>query len=884
MSEFTHSVWLRLKRLFTKKRHDQDLEDELAFHLAMSRGSRPFGNTTQIKEKLHDEWSFAWLESFLADVRYTFRTLRRSPAFTSVAVLSLALGIGANTAVFSLLDSLLLRSMPVRDPERLRVINWKGSENTPFRSHNGSMSGTRTAMVGSSFSLDSFREFLNSARTFKDIAGFSFAGVNLYARDQASSARAMIVSGSFFSTLGLDAALGRVLTDQDDQPGAVRAIVISDRVWERQFSRDPGAVGSLIAVNRMPYTIVGILKPEFMGISPGSYTDVYAPMAHVGDLTSGNRSRPDFWWVQLIGRLEEGATDEQARTTLDVLLARVITDFASKLNAKFDLPTSIVVPGRRGIGYWDEQTPVFMTRLMVLVGLVLLIACANLSNLLLSRANARSREIAIRASIGAGRGRLIRQFVTESLTLSLLGGLLGLAVAHWSKALLIVLLRQDETNLAASLDARVLTFTIGVSVLTGLIFGVIPAMRATRGGSLEPVLKQTAGVIGFGPRRQRVSQGLVAAQMALSLLLLVGAGLFVRTLMNLSHLDVGFRTDHMLLFNIDPVSNGYQKEAKEQLLQRVRAKVAEIPGVQAVTLTPYAPLSGSGSQDGMNIPGIQEEINVSTHLVGSGHLAITGTPLLAGRDIQESDSPQSQRVAIVNQDLAQKYFNGNALGKTIVWERKNLEIVGIAKNTRHLNLRRKIEPTLYAPFVQHIDQVFSMFYEVKTTAPPLSIVPAVRRVVSEIDPTLPITDLKTQEQQVDEALAYDRTFALVSSFFSGITLLLASIGVYGLLAYSVSRRTNEMGIRLALGAGRQQLLWLVLRESLTLVAIGIVIGVPGALAAATLVKKTLYGVQANDFVTLIISVLTLSLVAALATWIPARRASRVDPLTALRYE
>jgi len=892
-----HRLWMKLRTLWKRRQLERDLEDELAFHLAMREerkgegARRAFGNVQLVKQDLRDQWTFRAIETFWRDLRYAARMLQRSPGFTLVAILSLAIGIGGNTAIFSVVDAILLKSLPVRDPGELRVVLSAGRP--PVESFDGY--GTKKGW--SSFPYPVYEQFVREVPQFSDLVGFAGTDVTVFAGAQSHYAAAELVTGNFFSGLGVMALGGRALTPEDGRSGAAPVLMISYRYWERHFGLDPEAVGRTIFMNGQPVTIVGILPKAFLGVHPGSAPDLYLPMASVG--ATGSRwyrlNDSNTAWVQIIGRIRPGTSDQQAMTALEAAMQRAAVAAEKKVGKKIEPWRPVLQSGAGGIQLLrDEATPALLV-LSSVVGLVLLIACANLANLLLARSMARRREIAVRLSIGAGRRRLIRQLLTESLLLAGLGAGLALAVAA-QLAKFVVSVASEGDTIDAPLDWRALLFTGAAAVITALLFGMLPAIRATR-VDLTPALKEGSGsALGSDPRL-RVSRLLIAGQVAVSTLLLTAAGLFVRTLVNITTADPGFQTQRLLLFDVDGSRSGYEGEKIIGLYKKIRENVATIPGVRAATLSNRPLISGGRTSDSVSIPGYHaadgkepEEANL---ILASEHfLTAMEIPILQGRDLDVRDGMKAPRVAVVNRTFVRKYFAGqNALGRTFQFGdgkhpemEPTYQIVGVCRDAKYTTLQDETPPTVYLSYLQEPTRVFGTTFELRTAMPPMAIAGAVQRVVAAIDPNVPVAEMRTQEEQIQKTLGTERMFAGVVSSFGAIAALLAAIGLYGVMAYAVARRTNEIGIRLALGAGRADVQWMVLRESVWMVAAGLAAGIPAALALTRLVEQSLYGIKPNDPLSFVAAALLMLAVAAMAAWIPARRAACVDPMRALRCE
>ncbi|PYT20584.1 MAG: multidrug ABC transporter substrate-binding protein [Acidobacteria bacterium] len=903
MREILTNLRLRWRALSKRQELERDLEDELAFHLAMGEekkgeGSRrAFGNVELIKDDLRDQWTFRTVENLWRDLRYAARMLRNSPAFTLVAILSLAIGIGANTAIFSVVDAIVLKSLPVRDPEQLRVVLWTGG--LPFGGHSGYHTRNRAGIqVGSSFPYPLYQQLVSSVPQFSDLMGFASNQVTVLAGAASHYAEAQLVSGNFFSGLGVNALAGRTISPHDDRQGAQAVAVVSYRYWERHLGLEPEAVGHTIFVNGHPVTIVGVAQQAFLGIKPGGAPDLYLPIALTEQLGSRwyRMHDSDDAWVQMMGRLRPGTSDQQALASLDAIM-RPAAAAGSRERERTEGPwRPVFEDGVGGLPLLRDQATGPILILGSVVSLVLLIACANLANLLLARGASRRREIAVRLSIGAGRGRLIRQLLTESLLLAGVGAALGLAFVPPLLKVVANLVGSGETIvIAARLDWRTLMFTAAAAMVTALLFGLAPALRATR-VDLTPALKDGGGGAGGSGRRLHTSRFLVVGQVALSTLLLAGAGLFVRTLMNLSSIDPGFEAQRLLLFNVDGSRSGYHGEKLTGLYERIREKVAAIPGVQSVTLSDFALISGSMSNTDVAVPGYlsKDGRRPMTYemRVGSRFLATMGIPVLAGRDFTERDGMSAPRVGIVNETFARDYFaHGNPVGQSVYFgdpktprPEDRVQIIAVCKDAKYDHLQDKIPPTIYLSYLQTREFNGGMTFDVRTALPPMAIASAVERTVAAIERNVPVAEMRTQEEQIRMALGGERMFAGLVGSFGLIAALLAAIGLYGVMAYSVARRTNEIGIRMAMGAGRGHVQWMVLRESLWMVAAGLTLGIPAALALTRLVREALYGIQPNDPLSFVAAGVLMAVVAGVAGWIPARRAARVDPMRALRCE
>ena len=843
----------------------------------------------------------------LKDLRHAVRVLLHAKGWTIVVVLSLALGIGANTALFSVLNGLLLTEVPVRDPDSLVRLRYVGRNDMVTSSSDYGFSGRGPdgQNIRTTFSYPMYRQFAADNRTMSDlVAGAPFGRVNVVIDGQAELANAFISSGNYFQMLGVPARMGRTLVPDDDQPTAPPVAVISSRYWHTRFTTDPATIGKVVNVNSVPVTIVGILPPEFTGIQQPTAEppDISVPLSLQAQLSpaAGNEpprsQQPTYWWLQVVGRLKPGATVEQvqgnlegvfqstARAGLDSYMATLSEterNTTSNRNRR-EVPRLLVDSGRRGV--YDTNTTELRsaTILTVVVALVLLIVCANVANLLLSRATARQKEISVRLSLGATRMRLVRQLLTESLLLAALGGALGMLVGHWGKQLL-----PGSAAQAPLLDWRVLAFIVAITGLTGIIFGIAPALRATS-GNVNDALKQTGRSVVAS--RSILGKSLLVFQVAVSLVLIVGAGLFLRTLQNLRHVDVGFNPQNLLLFRVSPGLNRYDEKRTLALYNDMLARIAAVPGVRGAALTNPALLSGSVNSSSIFVRGRtygpDNPDSINRLVISPNFFEVMEIPILAGRTFTAQDHETGSKVVIINDAAAKKYFpNENPIGQRFghsVENASQLEIVGVLKDAKYNSVRDSAPPTMYVPFLQA--RAISATFVIRTAGVPTSATSAVREAARQIDPNLPLTDISTQLEQVERRFQNEKVFAQAYTMFGGLALLVASIGLFGLMSYSVARRTNEIGIRMALGAQRRDVLWLVMWESMLLVVIGIVLGVTAALGAGRLVTTLLFGLAPTDALTIAAAVGLMIVVSGIAGYLPARRASRVDPMVALHYE
>jgi predicted permease len=836
-------------------------------------------------------WGWEWLESFLQDAAYGIRAMLRSPALTIVALMSLALGIGANTAIFSLLNAVMLRSLPVRDPAQLVLLG------------NGSASGITDDFARTQlYSYPFYRRMRAENRVFSDTTAiFSMTnGVHGFVegRSESEPMNVQLVSGTYFDTLGVRALAGRSLNDGDDNSeGNHPVAVISYAWWKRSLARDPNVLSRTLKLGDTTFNIVGVAPPEFFGTKVGEAPDIWVPLSMVKEVPPHfGGYKEDFAESLLImGRLKPGISVDEATANVNLLFRQILISFAgAKLDQenqqKLDRTKVPLTPMATGLSSLRRRFSEPLQILMGVVALVLLIACANIANLLLARSTARTRELAVRQALGARRTRIIRQLLTESLVLALAGGVLGVALASIANRVLLRMVSggRDPIPLDVSIDVRLLLFTIAVTIATAVIFGTVPAFRATR-LQLTDALKagrSPQGISGKNP----LAKALVIAQVALSLVLMVGAGLFLRTLVNLNNVDAGFNKENVLRLDIDSSSAGYKGgEPREVALdQQIEERVNALPNVKAASFSAFTFHEGSWSSD-VALPGmkINEDLNVIHNVVGVRYFETMQIPLLAGRTFSPSDTSTSQRVAIISEHTAKTLFPlGNPIGRHYgVGDDKpenDVTVIGVVKDVKFDELAEVPVNLDYLPYTQR-PWGFGDF-EVRYTGDFTPVAAAVQQTIRSIDRNLPITHVTTLDEQVARSITNQRLVAQLSTFFGLLAVFLSCIGIYGVMSYVVTRRTNEIGIRMALGAGRSNMLWMVLREILTLVSIGVVIGVPSTLAGDRLVSKMLFGLKPTDPATLVSATVILLTVAAIAGYLPARRASRVDPMVALRYE
>jgi predicted permease len=822
------------------------------------------------------------------DVRCGFRQLLKAPGFTAVAVLTLALGIGVNTAIFSLLNAVWMRSLPVRDPHALRTVNWSG-DNVTYSHYTGTAGDARSRRGGpaisASFPYPVYRDFRERVPGCEAVfAFFELSGMTVVGAKGAATTDVLMVSGDFFDGYGARAALGRTLRPRDESSQADAVAVITYRCWEREYDLDPQAIGQMMSINGHPFTIVGVLPRSYCGPQIGDLARIYVPMSAQPVLSPAYRvDARDHWWANIMVRVNPKADEAQIQAAMEGLFLQNLS--VPGQGTRAENPHILLVDGSRGLLGIRRQMALGVTVLMAAVGLVLLITCANLAGLLLARGAARREELTIRAALGAGRGRLVRQLLTESLILSLAGAGLGLLMAVWIKAAVLGFLpgSLESFRLDTSMDLRVLLFTLSAAVGTSLLFGLLPALRATRVDLCSDLKSQRRlGVPGL-----RLGKVLVAAQAGLSVLLLVGAGLLARTLVNLYRVDLGFSTDRILVFGVNPSQGGYRDANSVRFYDQVQAGIADLPGVRRVALSSDSLLGGRRCANAFSIPGRlpQEGQNLQADIlnVSEAFFQTMEIPLLRGRAFERTDTPSGPRVVIVNEAFVRTYFpREDPVGQSIRMGERSFQIVGVCGNARYNRIQRAVEPTLY--FSHRQAAPGAMFFEVRTVGDPLALVPAVRQVVADLDRTIPLENVSTQLQLLKESITPERLFAHLCGALALLGVLLSCIGLYGLTAYHVNRRQNEIGVRMALGARPRDVAWPVVRSALLVVGIGAICGGAGALALVRLLRSQLYGVAPHDPITLAGSALFLLAVAALAAWLPARRAARIDPMVALRCE
>ncbi len=837
----------------------------------------------------------------LRDLRHAGRMLLRSKGWTAVVLLSLAVGIGVNTTLFSALNALLVKTLPVFEPERLVRLRWVGENQMRRRSSDYGYSAPNAAgqPARATFSFAVFEALRSANRTLTDLLACAPIGrVNVVVNGQAELADAFLSSGNYFDVLGVGAAIGRTIGPEDDRPAAPAVAMISHGYWERRFGKDPGVLGRQITVNQTPVTIVGVTESGYAGVQgmESSAPDIHFPLFLDERINQSTRLKEGTsWWLQILGRLKPGVTPEQVVGNLDGVFRGAAragwNSYFSELppeqqaldrnRNRTAVPSLDVSSASRGVYDPHPESARTLSILGVVATLVLLIVCANVANLLLSRAATRRREISLRLCVGATRGRLVRQLLTESVLLATIGGALAIAVTYWSRRLL------PFSGEAPPLDWRVFAFAAGISVLTGLVLGVMPALRATQ-VDLAGSMKENSRSVSRS--RTILGKSLLVAQVAISVVLLIGAGLFLRTLQNLRDVDVGFDTSNLLLVSVNPKVNQYDDQHTKRLFSELREAFEAVPGVRSVSLSANALLAGSTWTNSIFIqdgPSDEATDNTHTMTVSPEFFETIGIPILLGRKFTSHDSVGAPRVALINDAAAREYFpEGGPLGRRFGFtpeNRASVEIVGVIGDTKYSNIRSAAPPTVYFPYLQDED-TYGMTFELRTAVDPLSVVPAVREAARGVDPNLPLGEFSTQDEQVEWRFSRERTFAQAYTLFGALAVLLASIGLFGLMSYSVAQRTNEIGIRMALGARRRDVVRMVLGESLSLVLIGVAVGLAGAFAARPLVSNLLFDLAPTDPLVWALATLLMIVVATLASSLPARRASRVDPMVSLRHE
>ncbi len=901
----------RFRRMFSRSRMTDDLSEEMQQHLeeqiealiadGMSRedaihaARRAFGNATLIEQRSREVWMWPLLESIRADIKFSLRQLRKSPGFTAAVVLTLALGIGANTAIFSLVNAVLLRSLPVRNPNELVVMQWSAPT---WPNHVGTSSYGDCAPDRAT---GSHSDCVLSYPMFQEIAGrrdlfssaMAFAGpqqVDLSGNGPASIAQGELASGNYFETLGVGAALGRTLQPEDEKPGAPAVAVLDYGYWQRAFGGATDVLGRTVRLNNVVFTIVGVADRGFTRLTPGKSVDLWMPLQQGTPLGLVWAGTPDesSWWLTVVGRLQPGVSRAQAQAAMNVWFVNETTRGEKPHWKMTNGPRLSLLPAESGLTGFRDRFGEPLMLLMAAVGIILIIACANVAGLMLARGAAREKEMAVRLAVGAAKRRVIRQLLTESLLLSFVGAALGTLVAYMGAtglATFFLMNAYEPMQIDLHPNPPVLLFAIGVAVLTGIGFGLAPAFRGAQ-ADVATELKGNSTTTRQGRKpRFALGSGLVVLQVALSVVVLSGAGLLLRTLDKLHSIDPGFDTRNLLLFQIEPELAGYKGQRTPELYANLQRRLAALPGVVSASYSSIALLDNGISKEGVRVEGRADKNDVGTQMlsVGPDYFATMKIPLVAGRMIRPEDLSGKPLVAIVNQAFVKKYIQGrNPIGLHIGGgdaTDPQYEIVGVVHDTRFQNLRSADAPTTYVPLTER-----GATFVLRTAASPSVFMPAVRQIVNQVDNNLPVIQMRTQTEIVDRTLFNERLVARLFGLFGALGLALACIGVYGLLSYEVARRTREIGIRSALGAQRLDLLLLVVRQGLLLLVCGVAAGIGAALGVTRLLASLLYNVRPTDAVTFSAVAAILIFVGLIACFLPARRAASIDPMVALRAE
>ena len=902
-ARWPYLIRLRLRSLFRRRMVEAELDEELRDHLerrseeAVGDGLPPaearrvalleLGGIEQRKEECRDARALRRLEEFWQDIRFGFRLLRKNPAFSAVVVLALALGLGANTALFSLFNSVLLRALPVRHPEQLVVLSMTNEEGSGF----------------DSFSYPMYRELRDRNSVFDGILAQAVTQLNATYSGQSERAHGELVSGNYFETLGVQAWRGRLFTAEDDRtPGAHPVAVLSYGYWQRRFGGNPGIVGAKLILNDYPVTIIGVTPPGFYGTDLTEATDIRLPMMMTPvfkPLPANRLDAANHQWLQIIARRKSQMSPAQAEAGIDLLYRQVhekqigemsasVSDYRKRIERTSHLK---LLPGSQGLRQLQEQFSHALTVLFGITLIILLITCANLANLFLARNAARAPEIAMRLALGATRRRLIRQWLTESLLFALLGGSLGLLIAVWTQsALLHFLPAQERLNLGhASLDPGVFAFAFVASVVTAVLFGIVPALQITRRSLVSQGADTRVAQSDFSPHRFRGA--LVLLQISLSLPLLIGAGLFLQSLRNLKTIAPGFDESHVVLATLNPALNGYPPERTRTLYDELLRRIRSLPGVHSAALATTVVLSGQWDAPIVTVEGYQprdgEDMNPYANSVSPDYFATMHMPIVAGRDFSERDNLTSEKVAIINQTMARYFFgNKNPLGKKIgtdLDKPQEIEIVGVVQDAKYISLREKPQRHFYVPIAQE-PRPRDLTLHVRTHGDTQLTASLLRQTLREIDPQVPLYNVTTLETELDDSLSRDRLITWLSTAFGALATLLATIGLYGVISFSVAQRTREIGIRMALGAQRRDVLRLILRQVVWLVLLGAGLGVMISLGGVRALQSLLYEVRAADPIAFVGAAAVLLAAAALAAYSPARRATQVSPTVALRYQ
>ena len=910
-------LFRRLRAWIRRHRLDDDLAEEMRLHLEMRRDAlvaagmdpgeaarearRRFGNLTALREETRDMWGFPSVETLVHDVRFGARMLRRAPAFSATAILSLAIGIGASTAVFSLANTVLLGKLRVPDPDALVVLRWFNTGEFPFASLNGYGTQRNGENSSTSFSRLAFEEARKGTAGQADIFGFAdLYRVNVAADGRPEIEPAQVVSDNYYAALGVRAAAGRLIGPADLAPDAPPVAVISYEYWQRRFGGAADAVGRALVVNNIPLTIVGVAERGFDGtLQVGQRPAISLPLSLYGAVARGDDpTNPDSWWVLMMGRLAPGATAAAVQPRLDAIVKQTIRSVRPAIDAG-SMPRVTVDPGAHGQTEARQTMREPLQAMAWVVAIVLLVACANVSTLLLARGRARVREVAVRVAIGAPRRRVVRQLLTESLLLASIGSAAGLAVASWlTTALAPAVVGTGPANIQiqAGLDWRVVSFTMVLAAACSVAFGLAPALRSTD-VKIAGGLQEAGRGGGAAGQRTRLGPALVVVQVALSMLLLSIAGLLAYSVRNLQNVTPGFDPHNVIVFGIDPQQNGYDEPRVRQTVEGALQRLRALPGVLGASLSSHRLIANSSAigvaarmdevrpaPGGEGASAFMEQHRVWRQVVDETFLDTMGIRILRGRAIAASDTKEAMTAAVVNDTLARQLFGtADVVGRQFRLGLRSdtpVQIVGVAADARYTSMRAGPPPTAYLSYRQQ--PLSSVTLEVRTAGDAKAMAPAIREAMRGVDAALPLVDLRTQDDQILASLTEERLFARLATLLGAVTLLLSGIGVYGLLAYAVTRRTQEIGVRMALGAERGSVRWMILRQSLVLAGIGLVVGIPAAMYGTRVVESMLFGLTPRDPLTVASAAIVMTLVALAAAYLPARRASRVDPIVALR--
>jgi predicted permease len=915
MNSWLRIVGAKLTWLVRRREADQDSDYELQMHLqllterlvgqgmppedAAAAARRQFGNTTLLKQRHREMRSLMFVENIGRDLRFGARHLRRSPLLAIIAVASLSLGIGANTAIFTVAKKVLVDTLPVEHAGELRLLTWVSGHEQPVPPVWGDVGPTNGGGLRSTaFSYPVLEQLRKRTDVFQDLIAFKDIQMTVTVDGDPELVAGEMVSGNTFSGLGIEPILGRPITPADDAgPGKGPVAVISERYWAERFGRSNSVLGKTIFVNGVPVTVVGVSPVRFTGLQMGEQTQIFVPLTMQpllvprAQMTSTSLlNNPGSWWVLILARLRTDVSEAHTQAVLDVVLRQAAMATLPKAKGMDQLHLKLE-RGDRGLDYLKGEFAEPSYVLLALAALVLLLACVNLANLLLARAATRERELSTRMALGAGRSHILRQVLLESLLLSCIGGAAGLVLGYLCRNAIPRLLAVpgQTTTMEVDVDWSVLAFTAGLSLGTGLLFGIVPAWQAMR-TDLNTALKDASHATARR-RKMWIGKGLVVFQIALSTLLLIAAGLFMRTLVNLSHRPLGFRADHILLFRLSPPRTRYHDVQMATLYRQIEERLAAIPGVQSVALSNIAIIGDGHSGSIFHVSGkpiLPEAARVQMNNVSVNFFQTMGIPILQGRAFNIHDTPASPTVAVVNRTLAQRFFPGeNPIGQMFDADADDskgpVQVVGIAADTRYADLRGDTPPTFYLPYQQSLE-ASRMVVEIRTVEEPGTVLSQVRSTIASLDRDLPLIDVRTMNDQIRTSMSNERVFAQLTSGFGLLALVLACIGIYGITAFAVARRTSEIGIRMALGAKAWTVLAMVLREVSFMASAGVALGICAALWLSHFLNGMLYGLKSSDPLTLASAASLLMVVAILAGFGPARRASRVDPIRALRHE